>query len=152
MDKLVICHNVTWNLGPISGHGLTSIPAWISNHMPSKCSMKLHIQMYKQLHPKLHNGCNYLSMMGSKLIHVSKMALTGGAEFMLAAYRECKIGEKTHKIGEKTHRFSLVLEFKTKQNILPIIFGDKIYGTLYYNTFGIDLIRLSFLHWLWAVR
>ena len=29
--------------------------------------------MDKQYHPTLYNGCNYLSMLGSKLIHVSKM-------------------------------------------------------------------------------
>ena len=47
-----------------------------------KCEMKLliHFQtatveslgMNKQFHPILHNGCNYLSMLGFKLNHVSK--------------------------------------------------------------------------------
>ena len=52
----------------------TLIPAWISNHMPSKGRVKylIHSQTSTMLlsHHRLHNGCDYLSMLGLKLNHV----------------------------------------------------------------------------------
>ena len=64
---------------------LTLITAWISNHLPSKVWDEitypfsnfqwLHhwsLDMDKQFHPTHYNGCNYLSMPGFKLYHVSK--------------------------------------------------------------------------------
>ena len=68
-------------------HGLTSIPAWLINHMLSKMwdemtypfpnfnGGRFHrwsLGMDKSFHPTHYNGCNYLSMLGLKLIHVSK--------------------------------------------------------------------------------
>ena len=64
-------------------HGSTLMSAWISNHMPSKmwdaitipklqqCN-RWSLRMDKWLHPELYTGCNYLSMQGLKLNHVSK--------------------------------------------------------------------------------
>ena len=75
----------TW--GPFYNHGLTLIPAWISNHMSRKVwdeitypfpNLKYHCwreEMDRKFHPKLYNVCNYLSMLISKLMHVSKKAL-----------------------------------------------------------------------------
>ena len=45
----VLCENIAWFIScivicsPFYQHGLTSIPTWISNHMPSKWRMKLLI-------------------------------------------------------------------------------------------------------------
>ena len=70
---------------PFYWQGLTSTPVWINNHIPSKMWDEisypfpkfqwLHHQnlgMDKKFHPILYNGCNYISMLGLKLIHVSK--------------------------------------------------------------------------------
>ena len=63
------------------------MPAWISNHMPRKVWVKLFIHSqtstvaplkfgnWKIIPPTLYNGCSSLSMLGLKLIHVSKRAL-----------------------------------------------------------------------------
>ena len=66
-------------------YGLTFIPAWISNHMSSKVWDKITypflnfndctrwgLGMDKQFHPAIYNRCNYLSMCGLKLYHVSE--------------------------------------------------------------------------------
>ena len=57
-------------------HGLISIPAWISNHMPCKMwDGRLHgwsLGVDTLFHPTLCNGCNYFSMLRFELIHVSK--------------------------------------------------------------------------------
>ena len=68
-------------------YGSTLIPAWISNHMRSKVWDKITYPLpnfigatvevwewIKKFHPTHYNGCNYLSMLGSKLIHVTKGA------------------------------------------------------------------------------
>ena len=58
------------------GRFVTS-PSWISNHIPSKVCMELLIHSQTstvQFHPTQHNGPNYSSMLGLKLIHVSKRA------------------------------------------------------------------------------
>ena len=59
------------------------IPAWISNH-PVRCGMKFIIHSQTSMvatinvwewisnFTSLYNGCNYLSMLELKLIHVSK--------------------------------------------------------------------------------
>ena len=61
---------------------LTLIPACISNHILSKCGMKLlnhsetematplNLGFNKWFHPTLYNRCNYLSVVGVKLIPV----------------------------------------------------------------------------------
>ena len=64
-------------------HGLTLIPALVSNHIPSKGWDEIihtflnfngaNFGMNKKCHPILYNGCNYLCMLGLKLIHVSRM-------------------------------------------------------------------------------
>ena len=54
----------------------TSTPTWISNHMPSKMWDEItypfpnfwSLGMDKQFHPTLYNGCNYLFMLGLKLM------------------------------------------------------------------------------------
>ena len=67
--------------GPFYKHGLTWIPSWISNHTPSKVWDEITYPFLNfngatvevlQFLPTLYNGCNYLSMLGLKLIHVSK--------------------------------------------------------------------------------
>ena len=70
--------------GPIYLRGLTVIPAWISNHMPSKVWDEIghpfqnlngcKFWMDKQFHPILYNGCNYLSMLGLKLIYIDSLS------------------------------------------------------------------------------
>ena len=69
--------------GPFYQHGLTLITAWIGNHMPSKVwdeityaflNFNVRTRMDKWFHPIHYNGCNYLSMLGLKLNHVSKRA------------------------------------------------------------------------------
>ena len=57
-----------WAQGLCYYHGLTLIPAWISNHMPGKVWDKIAYPF----HRTLYDGCNYLFMLGIKLIHVSK--------------------------------------------------------------------------------
>ena len=65
-------------------HGINFIPAWISNHMSSKmldkiiypfsncngCSVGISEWISNFIQ---HNGCHFLSMLGLKLNHVSKM-------------------------------------------------------------------------------
>ena len=69
--------------GPFYEHGLTLIPAWISHHMPSKMWDEITYPLTNfngatvevwsgwVIYPTLYNGYNYLSMLGSKLIHVN---------------------------------------------------------------------------------
>ena len=71
-------------MGPFYHHGLTLIPAWISNHMPRKvwaeitypfqnfngCTVEFW-ELITNFIP-LYNGSNNSSMLGLKLIHVSK--------------------------------------------------------------------------------
>ena len=88
---------ITWSInestdpttcGPFYYHGLTLISAWKSNPMSSKVwdeitypfsnfndlPLKFGNGLDKLFHSALYNGCNvsYLSMLGLKLIHVSK--------------------------------------------------------------------------------
>ena len=57
-------------------HGLTLIPAWISNHMRTKVWDEITYPFSNfnvmQSHDDYCIGCNYLSMLGLMLIHVSK--------------------------------------------------------------------------------
>ena len=57
---------------PFYLHGLTLILAWISNQMPSKVLDEITYTFLNFIYPPVCNGCNYLSMLGSKLNHVSK--------------------------------------------------------------------------------
>ena len=85
---MVICKFKVWPrfyLGTVKSwglfyqHGLTLIPAWISNHMPNNYSSipKLQwcnhwsLRMDKSFHPTLYNEWNHISMLGLKLICVS---------------------------------------------------------------------------------
>ena len=69
-------------------HGLTLIPVWINNHTPSKewdetadpfpnfngCTVEVW-ELISNFIPHLWTyGCNYLSMLGLKLIHINEMA------------------------------------------------------------------------------
>ena len=81
--KLKITHNMLTKMIVDSSyrfyiHGLTLIPN------PQKCRMELllffqlqrlhrwRLIIYNSFYPALHNGCNYLSMLGSRLIHDSE--------------------------------------------------------------------------------
>ena len=68
---------------PVYKHGLTLMPAWISNPKCSKAYDEhyfsipklqgLHrwsLTVGKWFHPALNNGCNFSSMLGLKVIHV----------------------------------------------------------------------------------
>ena len=68
---------------PFYKHDLTLIPACISNHTPSKVWDRITypflnfngctVEVYEWISNFIpHFGCNYLSMLGLKLIHVSK--------------------------------------------------------------------------------
>ena len=68
--------------GPFYQHGLTLIPAWISNHIPSKVWDEIAypfpnfngrtLDVWELISNfTLCNGCNHLSMLGLKLIHVN---------------------------------------------------------------------------------
>ena len=75
-----------WDIfGLFYKHGLTLIFAWIGNYMPSKvwdeitypfpnytAANRWSFGMDKKLHLTFYNGCNYLSILGLKLNHVSK--------------------------------------------------------------------------------
>ena len=61
----------------------TLIPAWISNHMPSKMWYKITSPFPNfngctfdvwngKFHPTRYHGCNYISMQGLKLSHIDK--------------------------------------------------------------------------------
>ena len=73
---------IRWLQGPVYWHGLTSIPAWMNNHMPCKMWDEItypfpnfnhwSLGMDKYFHPTFYNGCDNFSMLGLKLIHVSK--------------------------------------------------------------------------------
>ena len=41
-------------------------------HSQTSTMEPLNVEMDKLFHPTLYNGCDYVSMLGSKLIHVSK--------------------------------------------------------------------------------
>ena len=59
----------------ISMRGLTLIPAWISNHIRYKVWDEItypFLNFNGVFHPILYKVCNYLSMLGLKLNHVSK--------------------------------------------------------------------------------
>ena len=72
------------NWGSYYQHALTLIPACINNHTPSKvldeitypfpnfngCTIEVW-EMDNWFHPKVNNGCNYLSILGLKLIRAS---------------------------------------------------------------------------------
>ena len=61
--------------GPFYQNGLTFIPAGISNHMPRiVCSGEVW-ECIRIFIPNLYDGCNRLSMLGLKLIYVSKRVL-----------------------------------------------------------------------------
>ena len=63
-----ICCSTTWLVEarvPFYWYDLTIIPTWISSYMPK-------IVWNEITYPFLYNGCNYLSMLGLKFIHVSK--------------------------------------------------------------------------------
>ena len=84
------CLNQWWSIywctyASLGLNALTVITQWISNHMSNKgCGMTLLIHSQTttvaplkfgngyQFHPMLYDGCNYSSMLGLKLIHVSK--------------------------------------------------------------------------------
>ena len=65
--------------------GLTYITACISNYMPNKVYLWNYLSFPKfqrcnrsslgldEFYPTFYNGCNYLSILGLNLIHVSKM-------------------------------------------------------------------------------
>ena len=74
-------YHLRWQIyckGHFCRHGITSIPAWVSNNITSKvwdeiihpfprsqwCSHQ-SLGMDKQFHPTFYNGCNHLSMLGS---------------------------------------------------------------------------------------
>ena len=61
---------------PFYLHGLTLIQSWISNYRPGKVWDKITYPFLNfngaTVHPRLYNGCNYLSKLGLKLNHVSK--------------------------------------------------------------------------------
>ena len=71
-------------MGPSHKHGLTLIPAWISNHMPitlwdeithpfpNSKSVPLKHGYGWVISPTLYNRCNYLTMLALKLIYVNK--------------------------------------------------------------------------------
>ena len=72
-----------FSCGPFYWHGLTLIPAWISNHMPSKVWGEITypfpnfngctVEVWEWInHFTFYNGCNYASVLGLKLIYVSK--------------------------------------------------------------------------------
>ena len=77
---------ISWDIsGPFYWHGLTLIPAWIKNHLPSinvgwnylsiPKLQRLHrwsLGMDKLCLPTFYNGCVYLSTVGLKLNHGSK--------------------------------------------------------------------------------
>ena len=67
--------------GPFDKHGLTLIPVWISTRMLSNVWDEItysslnfsgSLEMDKKFHPTFYNGYNYISMLGLKLIPVSK--------------------------------------------------------------------------------
>ena len=49
------------------------VPYLMSLSSPWHCSKTLSLRMDKQFHPTLYNECNYISTVGLKLIHVSKL-------------------------------------------------------------------------------
>ena len=91
--RQVDCHSLTIGLDPrfspsidsFCWYGLTSIPAWISNHMRIKMWDEIAypfpnfngatVEVWKCVSNFIphFNGCNYLSMLGLKLVHVRKM-------------------------------------------------------------------------------
>ena len=73
------------SIGLVHQHGLTLIPVWISNRIPSKMRDEINhplpnfnvctIEVWEwmnSLDPRLCNEQNYLSMLGLKLNHVSE--------------------------------------------------------------------------------
>ena len=63
--------------GPFYKHELSN-PAWTSNLMSSKEWSKITYQFpNKKFHPTLHNGCSYLSILGFKFTHGSKLGPMG---------------------------------------------------------------------------
>ena len=58
---------------------LESNLSWITSYMhyTSPCIIHSHISTFAPFHPTLHNGCNYLSMLGLKWNHVSKRGPRG---------------------------------------------------------------------------
>ena len=82
------------DMGLLLYAGLTLIPAWISNYMPSKVrsgiihpfpnfiGVAVEVWNGKVISPTLNNGCNYLCMLGLKLVHVSK---SGGRCLIIAS-------------------------------------------------------------------
>ena len=63
--------------GPFYQQGITLIPVWISNYIHYKVwdeiTYRWSLGMDEKIHPTLYWPCNYLSMLGLKSNHVSKM-------------------------------------------------------------------------------
>ena len=76
MDLTLRILGVPAPCSPFYEHGLTLIPAWISNciycsvldeiYYPSQAFPRWSLEMDKKFHPILFLGCNYLSMLGIK--------------------------------------------------------------------------------------
>ena len=79
-------HYTDFVRGHFNWHGLPLITQWISNHMtPVKCEIIFPftncnictvVEVWKckvinKFHPTFYNGCNYVSLRGLRLIHVS---------------------------------------------------------------------------------
>ena len=78
-DVIILEQVMQCALGPLLLHGLTLVPAWISNCFHYKVwdeitypFLNFNVTMDKKFHPTLYRACDYLSMLGLKLNHVSK--------------------------------------------------------------------------------
>ena len=64
-------------INTVNFNGLTLTPLWICNHMP-----RWSLGTNKYFHPTLHNRWNYLTMLGSKSIHISKTQLPFAEDYL----------------------------------------------------------------------
>ena len=123
---------IHWRIyAALGGDVLSLIPAWISNHMPTKVwdetsylipnfngctvflfSYFLGVGMENWFHIIFHNGCNYLSMLQWRLIHGSKDGPASGKWLhfdprILCRVELAAIGVYIAKFGQ--HAFTCII-------------------------------------------
>ena len=123
---LYICNALQSIGGPFYQRGLTLIPAWMNNYIPSKewdgyCYAILKLQrlprwiwgMDNWFHLTLCNGCTYISMPGITLTHVSNRGPRHWYDTCWMCYGECAIP----RWSAKYRRYSEIFMVQIGENV-----------------------------------
>ena len=78
--------------------------------------------MNKSFHPTFHNGCDYISMLGLKLTHLSKRA--PGSSYSLSWYSECLhylYWSNAHEDENWTQFNILIFAYKNERSLMHTV-------------------------------